>query len=88
MLPNFFFFPPPGLRGAAFGAESCKRFILFFKSCRSVCFSVLKDFNAVECAASSHCCRGRRPQPSSYSAALKVDKWTVSFAPRPENVFW
>lgn len=49
---------------------------------------VLKDFYAVDCAASSHCCRGRRPQPSSYSAALKVDKWTVSFAPRPENVFW
>ncbi|CAK6962173.1 CSC1-like protein 1 [Scomber scombrus] len=48
---------------------------------------ILKDFNALQCGGRSCCC-GREPQPSSNSAALKVKKWTVSFAPHPKNVFW
>lgn len=48
---------------------------------------ILKDFNALECGGTSCCCR-RVPQPSSESGALKVNKWSVSFAPHPKNVFW
>ncbi|TNN61567.1 CSC1-like protein 1 [Liparis tanakae] len=48
---------------------------------------ILKDFNALECGGTSCCC-GRVPQPSAESGALKVNKWSVSFAPHPKNVFW
>uniref|UniRef100_A0AAQ4RSP9 Transmembrane protein 63A n=1 Tax=Gasterosteus aculeatus aculeatus TaxID=481459 RepID=A0AAQ4RSP9_GASAC len=48
---------------------------------------ILKDFNALECGGSSCCC-GRPPQPSQESDALKVSKWSVSFAPHPKNVYW
>ncbi|XP_069014492.1 CSC1-like protein 1 [Embiotoca jacksoni] len=47
---------------------------------------ILKDFNALECGGTT--CRGREPQPSSNSKTLKVNKWRVSFAPHPKNVFW
>ncbi|KAG7508608.1 CSC1 1 [Solea senegalensis] len=45
---------------------------------------ILKDFNAVECGS---CC-GKEPQPSFNSRDLKVNKWSIKFAPHPENVFW
>ncbi|XP_029984941.1 CSC1-like protein 1 [Sphaeramia orbicularis] len=48
---------------------------------------ILKDFNALECG-SRVCLCGPEPQPSSFSGALKVKKWTVSYAPPPKNVFW
>nr|XP_046228845.1 CSC1-like protein 1 isoform X2 [Scatophagus argus] len=48
---------------------------------------ILKDFNALECGG-TNCCCGRVPQPSSNSNTLKVNKWRVSFAPHPKNVFW
>ncbi|XP_074541864.1 CSC1-like protein 1 [Halichoeres trimaculatus] len=47
---------------------------------------ILKDFNALECGGAS-CC-GRDRQPSSNYETLKVNKWWVSFAPHPKNVFW
>uniref|UniRef100_A0A8D0D6R7 Transmembrane protein 63A n=1 Tax=Sander lucioperca TaxID=283035 RepID=A0A8D0D6R7_SANLU len=50
-------------------------------------FSILKDFNALECGGKSCCC-GRLPQPSSNSGTLKVNKWSVSYAPHPRNVYW
>uniref|UniRef100_A0A673CEC8 CSC1-like protein 1 n=1 Tax=Sphaeramia orbicularis TaxID=375764 RepID=A0A673CEC8_9TELE len=49
--------------------------------------NILKDFNALECG-SRVCLCGPEPQPSSFSGALKVKKWTVSYAPPPKNVFW
>ncbi|KAM8831594.1 CSC1-like protein 1 [Spinachia spinachia] len=48
---------------------------------------ILKDFNALECGGSSCCC-WRLPQPSQESGTLKVNKWSVSFAPHPKNVYW
>ncbi|KAK5880103.1 hypothetical protein CesoFtcFv8_023164 [Champsocephalus esox] len=48
---------------------------------------ILKDFNALECGGTGFLC-GRTPQPSSDSSTLKVNKWSVSFAPHPKNVFW
>uniref|UniRef100_A0A8C4GMF9 Transmembrane protein 63A n=1 Tax=Dicentrarchus labrax TaxID=13489 RepID=A0A8C4GMF9_DICLA len=48
-------------------------------------FSILKDFNALECGDRSCCC-GRLPQPSSNCQPLKVNQWRVSFAPHPKNV--
>uniref|UniRef100_A0A672H3U9 CSC1-like protein 2 n=1 Tax=Salarias fasciatus TaxID=181472 RepID=A0A672H3U9_SALFA len=48
---------------------------------------ILKDFNALDCGGTAWCC-GRERQPSSHSKALKVNKWRVSFAPHPKNVFW
>uniref|UniRef100_A0A3P8SAA9 Transmembrane protein 63A n=1 Tax=Amphiprion percula TaxID=161767 RepID=A0A3P8SAA9_AMPPE len=48
---------------------------------------ILKDFNALECGGASCCC-GREPQPSTNSKALRVNKWRVSFAPHPRNVYW
>ncbi|XP_073348784.1 CSC1-like protein 1 [Pagrus major] len=48
---------------------------------------ILKDFNALECGGASCCC-GRQPQPSSHSDVLKVNKWSVDFAPHPKNVYW
>uniref|UniRef100_A0A8D3D5G4 Transmembrane protein 63A n=1 Tax=Scophthalmus maximus TaxID=52904 RepID=A0A8D3D5G4_SCOMX len=49
--------------------------------------NILKDFNALECGGKSCCC-GKEPQLSSKSAALKVNRWSVSFAPHPKNVYW
>ncbi|XP_042359515.1 CSC1-like protein 1 [Plectropomus leopardus] len=49
---------------------------------------VLKDFNALECGSTSCCCCGRMPQPSSDSATLKVNRWSVGYAPHPKNVYW
>ncbi|KAF3849750.1 hypothetical protein F7725_019469 [Dissostichus mawsoni] len=49
--------------------------------------SILKDFNALECGGTGFLC-GRTPQPSSDSSTLKVNNWSVSFAPHPKNVFW
>uniref|UniRef100_A0A8C5AIR0 Transmembrane protein 63A n=1 Tax=Gadus morhua TaxID=8049 RepID=A0A8C5AIR0_GADMO len=48
---------------------------------------ILKDFNAgrVGCGCA---CVGWEPQPSPHSAALKVKKWKVSFAPHPINIYW
>uniref|UniRef100_A0A8C3FZM9 Transmembrane protein 63A n=1 Tax=Cyclopterus lumpus TaxID=8103 RepID=A0A8C3FZM9_CYCLU len=46
---------------------------------------ILKDFNALECGSKSCCCR-RVPQPSSESGTLKVNKWSVGYAPHPKNV--
>lgn len=48
---------------------------------------ILKDFNALECGGTSCCCV-REPQPSTNSKALRVNKWRVSFAPHPKNVYW
>lgn len=48
---------------------------------------ILKDFNALDCGGTSFWC-GRERQPSSYSKVLKVNKWRVSVAPHPKNVFW
>lgn len=50
-------------------------------------YSILKDFNAVDCG-NKKCCCGWMPQPSSNSYVLKVKKWMVSLAPHPENVYW
>ncbi|XP_068432909.1 CSC1-like protein 1 isoform X2 [Clinocottus analis] len=49
---------------------------------------ILKDFNALKCGGTSCCCCGRERQPSSESSTLKVNKWSVSFAPHPKNVYW
>ncbi|XP_041814296.1 CSC1-like protein 1 [Chelmon rostratus] len=48
---------------------------------------ILKDFNALDCG-DTNCWCGRTPQPSSNSETLKVNKWRVSFAPHPKNVYW
>ncbi|XP_044025397.1 CSC1-like protein 1 isoform X2 [Siniperca chuatsi] len=48
---------------------------------------ILKDFNALECGG-TNCCCGRVPQPSSNCETLKVNRWRVSFAPHPKNVYW
>lgn len=48
---------------------------------------ILKDFNALECGGASCCC-WRQPQPSTDSGTLKVNKWSVNFAPHPKNVYW
>ncbi|XP_029281648.1 CSC1-like protein 1 [Cottoperca gobio] len=48
---------------------------------------ILKDFNALKCGGTSCFC-GRTPQPSFNSGSLKVNKWSVSFAHHPKNVFW
>ncbi|XP_071335090.1 CSC1-like protein 1 isoform X2 [Trachinotus anak] len=48
---------------------------------------IMKDFNALECGGTGSCCWKRR-QPSSNSETLKVNQWTVSFAPHPKNVYW
>ncbi|XP_070705416.1 CSC1-like protein 1 [Pempheris klunzingeri] len=47
---------------------------------------ILKDFNALKCRGTCCCCA--EPQPSTNSETLKVNKWTVSFAPHPKNVYW
>uniref|UniRef100_UPI0037E8B643 CSC1-like protein 1 n=1 Tax=Semicossyphus pulcher TaxID=241346 RepID=UPI0037E8B643 len=49
---------------------------------------ILKDFNALECGSTRCCCCGRVRQPSSTFETLKVNKWWVSFAPHPKNVYW
>ncbi|CAB1424512.1 unnamed protein product [Pleuronectes platessa] len=48
---------------------------------------ILKDFNAIKCVGTTFCC-GSEQQPSSYSELLKVSKWSVSFAPHPNNFYW
>uniref|UniRef100_A0A7N5ZWY3 Transmembrane protein 63A n=1 Tax=Anabas testudineus TaxID=64144 RepID=A0A7N5ZWY3_ANATE len=48
---------------------------------------ILKDFNALKCGGKSCCCNNE-PQPSSNSKTLKVNKWSVSYAPHPKNVYW
>lgn len=48
---------------------------------------ILKDFNALQCGGQTCCCR-RLTQPSSNSETLKVNKWRVSVAPHPKNVYW
>uniref|UniRef100_A0A7N6B9S3 Transmembrane protein 63A n=1 Tax=Anabas testudineus TaxID=64144 RepID=A0A7N6B9S3_ANATE len=50
-------------------------------------FTILKDFNALKCGGKSCCCNNE-PQPSSNSKTLKVNKWSVSYAPHPKNVYW
>uniref|UniRef100_A0A4W5MT99 Transmembrane protein 63A n=1 Tax=Hucho hucho TaxID=62062 RepID=A0A4W5MT99_9TELE len=52
---------------------------------------ILKDFNALDCGngdSSVRCGCGREPQPSSYSATLKVRNWSIDYAPHPRNVYW
>ncbi|CAL8313656.1 unnamed protein product [Boreogadus saida] len=60
---------------------------------------ILKDFNALDCgggggdaeAGRAGCgcaCVGWEPQPSPRSAALRVKRWRVSFAPHPINIYW
>ncbi|XP_030201489.1 CSC1-like protein 1 [Gadus morhua] len=59
---------------------------------------ILKDFNALDCGGGADseagrvgcgcACVGWEPQPSPHSAALKVKKWKVSFAPHPINIYW
>ncbi|XP_062267137.1 CSC1-like protein 1 [Platichthys flesus] len=48
---------------------------------------ILKDFNALKCVGTTFC-SGSEQQPSSYSELLKVSKWSVSFAPHPNNFYW
>ncbi|KAM9354316.1 CSC1-like protein 1 isoform 2-T2 [Pholidichthys leucotaenia] len=48
--------------------------------------NILKDFNAVDCSNSS-CCE-KKPQPSSKSKTLNVNKWKVRYSPRYQNIFW
>ncbi|XP_068198301.1 CSC1-like protein 1 isoform X2 [Antennarius striatus] len=48
---------------------------------------ILKDFNALECGSTKWCC-GNPPQPSSKSDTLKVNKWQISFAPHPKDLYW
>uniref|UniRef100_A0A8C9U983 Transmembrane protein 63A n=1 Tax=Scleropages formosus TaxID=113540 RepID=A0A8C9U983_SCLFO len=45
---------------------------------------ILKDFNALDCNGGVV----REPQPSADSAALRVNKWEVSYAPHPNNIYW
>ncbi|CAL8394826.1 unnamed protein product [Arctogadus glacialis] len=61
---------------------------------------ILKNFNALDCgggadseAGRAGCgcgcaCVGWEPQPSPHSAALRVKRWKVSFAPDPINIYW
>ncbi|XP_043916609.1 CSC1-like protein 2 isoform X2 [Protopterus annectens] len=46
---------------------------------------ILKDFNACKCQGCK--CRGE-PQTSAYSDRLHVPKWTVTYAPDPQNIYW
>nr|XP_014345917.1 PREDICTED: CSC1-like protein 2 [Latimeria chalumnae] len=46
---------------------------------------ILKDFNACKCQGCK--CRGD-PQCSSCSEHLHVLKWTVTYAPDPQNIYW
>ncbi|KAM9364186.1 CSC1-like protein 2 isoform 2-T2 [Pholidichthys leucotaenia] len=47
--------------------------------------TILKDFNACKC----HGCYCRRePKSSTFSAKLHTHKWTVTYAPHPNNVYW
>uniref|UniRef100_A0A3Q1HA86 Transmembrane protein 63A n=1 Tax=Anabas testudineus TaxID=64144 RepID=A0A3Q1HA86_ANATE len=63
--------------------------VRWFRMSRSVIthYSILKDFNALKCGGKSCCCNNE-PQPSSNSKTLKVNKWSVSYAPHPKNVYW
>uniref|UniRef100_A0A4W4H3C5 Transmembrane protein 63Ba n=1 Tax=Electrophorus electricus TaxID=8005 RepID=A0A4W4H3C5_ELEEL len=46
---------------------------------------ILKDFNACQC----HGCHCRRePKSSPFSSNLQTSKWTVTYAPDPQNVYW
>uniref|UniRef100_A0AAX7T8T4 Transmembrane protein 63Ba n=1 Tax=Astatotilapia calliptera TaxID=8154 RepID=A0AAX7T8T4_ASTCA len=46
---------------------------------------ILKDFNACKC----HGCQCRRePRSSIFSGKLHTQKWTVAYAPDPQNVYW
>ncbi|XP_075875004.1 mechanosensitive cation channel TMEM63B-like [Nelusetta ayraudi] len=46
---------------------------------------ILKDFNACKCQG----CRCRRePKCSTFSSKLRTHKWTVSYAPDPQNLYW
>uniref|UniRef100_A0A669EWN5 Transmembrane protein 63B n=1 Tax=Oreochromis niloticus TaxID=8128 RepID=A0A669EWN5_ORENI len=46
---------------------------------------ILKDFNACKC----HGCQCRRePKSSIFSGKLHTQKWTVAYAPDPQNVYW
>ncbi|XP_029106927.1 CSC1-like protein 1 isoform X2 [Scleropages formosus] len=59
---------------------------------------ILKDFNALDCnggvvsgdevSKPVRCGCSREPQPSADSAALRVNKWEVSYAPHPNNIYW
>ncbi|KAB5582003.1 hypothetical protein PHYPO_G00182160 [Pangasianodon hypophthalmus] len=46
---------------------------------------ILKDFNACK----FHGCHCRRePKSSPYSSILQTHKWSVTYAPDPQNVYW
>lgn len=46
---------------------------------------ILKDFNACKC----HGCQCRRePRSSIFSGKLHTQKWTIAYAPDPQNVYW
>ncbi|XP_061668823.1 CSC1-like protein 1 [Syngnathoides biaculeatus] len=65
---------PLGLAFVTFQSEATAKFIL-------------EDFNAVKFRRTSCCC-AREPQASITSASLKVNKWGVSYAPHPKNIYW
>ncbi|XP_068199425.1 CSC1-like protein 1 [Antennarius striatus] len=48
---------------------------------------ILKDFNALECSVKNRCFR-TPPKPSSKSDTLEVNKWQISFAPHPKDLYW
>uniref|UniRef100_A0A669BQU8 Transmembrane protein 63B n=1 Tax=Oreochromis niloticus TaxID=8128 RepID=A0A669BQU8_ORENI len=55
------------------------------KGCEQVTAIILKDFNACKC----HGCQCRRePKSSIFSGKLHTQKWTVAYAPDPQNVYW
>uniref|UniRef100_A0A7N9AMW2 CSC1-like protein 2 n=1 Tax=Mastacembelus armatus TaxID=205130 RepID=A0A7N9AMW2_9TELE len=51
----------------------------------SITAIILKDFNACKC----HGCHCRQePKSSQFSTKLHTSKWTVRYAPDPQNVYW
>lgn len=46
---------------------------------------ILKDFNA--CQVQGCRCR-QEPRSSQFSEVLHVQRWSVSYAPDPQNVRW
>uniref|UniRef100_A0A8D0L5L7 Transmembrane protein 63B n=1 Tax=Sphenodon punctatus TaxID=8508 RepID=A0A8D0L5L7_SPHPU len=46
---------------------------------------ILKDFNVCKCQGCA--CRGE-PRTSSCSESLHVSRWTVTYAPDPQNIYW
>uniref|UniRef100_A0A4W6EKS0 Transmembrane protein 63A n=1 Tax=Lates calcarifer TaxID=8187 RepID=A0A4W6EKS0_LATCA len=58
------------------------------QQCQSWLMCITNNRCLLTSCSGTSCCCGIEPQPSSNSGTLKVNKWRVSFAPHPRNVFW